>query len=87
MDVQGDQYSLVSSGITPDPYVLVKVRLLGCPIVFELLLHQNLHSLFPSDRFVAGECTGETGQATGEESFIVISTLCVCCASPAACCW
>ena len=22
-----------------------------------------------------------------EESFIVISTLCVCCASPAACCW
>ena len=21
------------------------------------------------------------------ESFIVISTLCVCCASPAACCW
>ena len=28
-----------------------------------------------------------TGKATQRETFIVISTLCVCCASPAACCW
>ena len=60
MDVEGVQYSLVPSGITPDTYVFVTVHLLRCPIVFESLFNQNFHSLFPCDLFVAGERTGET---------------------------
>ena len=31
--------------------------------------------------------SGRAGWKRGLGSFIVISTLCVCCASPAACCW
>ena len=51
MDVQGVQYSLVLSGITPDTYVLVRVHLVRCPIVLEPLFNQRLHSLFPCDFF------------------------------------
>ena len=74
MDVQGVQYSLVPSGITPDTYVLVRAHLLRCPIVFEPLLIQNLHSFFSRDLFIAGEYTGETGQATGDNQITVITT-------------
>ena len=49
MDVQGVQYSLVLSGITPDTYILVRVHLLRCPIVFKPLFNQNFHGLFPCD--------------------------------------
>ena len=74
MDVRGVQYSLVSSSITPDAYVLVRVHLLRCPIVFEPLFNQNLYSLFPCDLFTAGEHTCETGQATGDNQTTVITT-------------
>ena len=41
MDVQGVQYWLVPSGITPDTYVLVRVHLLGCPMVFKPLFTET----------------------------------------------
>ena len=74
MDLQGVQYSLVPSGVTPDTYVLVRVHLLRCPIVFQPLLNQNFHSLFPCDLFVAGNHTGETGQATSDNQTTIITT-------------
>ena len=74
MDVQGVQYSFVSSAVTPNMYVLVRVHLLRCPIVFEPLFNQIFHSLFPCDLFVLGERTGETGQATGHSEKTVIFT-------------
>ena len=38
------------------------------------LLNQKVHSLLPCDLFVAGERTGETGQATGDNQTTVITT-------------
>ena len=74
MDVQGVQYSFVPSSITADTYVLVTVHLLRCPIVLEPLFNKNVHSVFPCDLYVAGEGTGETGQATGDNQTTVITT-------------
>ena len=74
IDVQGVQYSLVPSGVTPDTYVLVRLHPLRCPIVFEPLFNQRFHSLFPCDLFVTGVRTGDTGQATGDNQTTVITT-------------
>ena len=73
MDIQGVQYSLVPSSITPDTYVLLRLRLFRCPIVFKSLFNQNFHSRFPCDLFVARKGTGEAGQATGDNQTAVIT--------------
>ena len=61
------QHSFVPSCVTADAYTLIGVHLLRCSIWFELLLDQHFHSLLTCDILVAGEHTGEAGQATGDQ--------------------
>ena len=66
LNVEGIQHSFVPSSVTADAYILIRVHLLRCTIRFELLFDQYFHSLLTFDFLIAGEHTGEGGQATGD---------------------
>ena len=70
----GRQTLSCTTGITPDAYILVRVHLLGCSIVFKPLFNQNFHIMFPFDLFAAGERTGETTTTTCDDKTAAVTS-------------
>ena len=74
LDVQGVQHSLVPPRMAPDAYILSRVHLLGCSIVFKPVFNQTFHSLFPCDLFVVRKRTSKTTQTTGDNKAAVVTS-------------
>ena len=66
LDVQGVEHS--------NAYILIRVHLFGCSILFKPLFNQDLHSLFRRGLFAARERTGKTTQTTGDNKIAVVTS-------------
>ena len=53
LNVEGIQHSFVSSCVTADAYIFIRVHLLRCSIWFEPLFDQHFHSLLTCDFLIA----------------------------------
>ena len=74
LDIQGVQRSLVPPGNTPEAYILIRVHLLGCSIVFKPLFNQSIYSLLPCDLFAEVEGTGEMNQTSSDDNTAVVTS-------------
>ena len=64
--VEGIQHSFVTSCVTADAYILIRMHLFRRSVSFESLFDQHFHSLLTCAFPIAGEHTGEAGQAAGD---------------------
>ena len=55
LNVQGVEHSLAPPVIAPGAYIVIRVRLLRCSIVFKPLFNENFYSLFSCNFFAAWE--------------------------------
>ena len=73
LNVEGVQHSLVPSCITADAYILITVHPFRCSARLESLFDQHFHCVLTYDFLIAGEHTGEAGQATGDHQATIIA--------------
>ena len=59
LNIEGVQHSFVSSCVTAEAYIRIRVHLLRWSVWFEPLFDQHFHSLLTCDFLIAREHTGE----------------------------